>query len=1273
MKRVLTVVLCLVLALSCVGMLSACNNGHTHKFAAEWSSDGTNHWHECTCGEKSDVAAHTEQVVPAVGASCTQTGLTEGKKCSVCDRVLNAQTTVGMLDHDFTGEWKKNENGHWRVCQNEGCDETSTPAQHELNNANRCTVCDYQGKLEFSQVDEATWAAAFGALADITDFTVRKEKFSDGEMEELLFAEIVSNQAHVILYDEWYDMEQYVIYHEVGATVYHKMGGIWTSWFNEELEIQAIIDNSLEDCLTVIGSLQIADSFSEFAFNQETGEYTWEINQNGWGTFTVRFVGNSLYYAHVTLGSVEDGDYYEYTLDKVGNTSFEIEPLHKHKFSTEWSSNNVYHWHEATCHDGEIDVKVAHTWGTDNKCTVCGHSKPDTSIPTVDEETFAKALELKNLSNWSLTCTSDKGMEAYKRAGNVLLIVSEYASQLVEIDEDGAIWLYIEISDGVWEKLDASEYEEIAEYLNYVDFFLYGFDVLADFWDDFTLNTDKYVAEGLEFRLDNFLIGKEFTNATVELVFNYGEVVSIKITEIDNNEEKFTVTLNKLGSTVIDVPNATPHEHSWSWIIYDDEHARECPVCYMWESGDHDYDNDGVCTVCGAMNHEHNFNKWIPSRNDIEWHSLVCEECGVQSTGSDSSRQHIYTEADPDHCVACGAARHTHQWTVTVSGELNYHTLYCSDCGERHAVECEFDGADPDHCSVCGKERHYHQYNVAFCDEIEHDVWCHICNSGTGGYHKWNEENKCEICGYDRHFHSIDNSDQDGESHFGYCEECGNFIQNEKHVWDESNTYCIVCGRAYHTHSFTVDPENNYYYFHYIVCTTCGYSDTEEHRFNSAGICVVCNEPEHKHVYNQWIPNDWNTEYHEMGCECGQFGYVRAKHTFNEHNICEVCGYERHVHTWVIWFISETQHSISCTSCGDSIWDEHKFVGDVCDVCHALNHDHIYDRWAPSSNPNRHIWSCECGVMQGDNIYDALLEPHDIDEETGRCRDCNAEAHEHHIYWFDGDDYTHYGQCHECGEDIYGEHEWGDDEVTCDMCGYIRHVHDFQLYKQDAECHYWRCDCGEEESDYHDFEETDELCSVCQAQNHGHSVDHYIDNSYNYATHFAVCECGVMIEEEHYFGEDDDLETCERCHAERHHHHWVYTHSYDQYAHTVYCPGCGTYDWQDHQFGEDHFCTMCEYEEHEHNYVVEDTDFFGHIKRCTVCQFTEWQEHSFDEDPDVCDDCGAPRHIHEVESWNEFNDDRHQGFCQTEEEWVYEEHSFGDGDICEDCGYSRNN
>ncbi|MGN1308090.1 MAG: CAP domain-containing protein, partial [Faecousia sp.] len=60
----------------------------------------------CNAFETREIAAtgHTEVVDPAVAATCTQAGKTEGKHCSACNTVLVAQETVDALGHDF-GEW----------------------------------------------------------------------------------------------------------------------------------------------------------------------------------------------------------------------------------------------------------------------------------------------------------------------------------------------------------------------------------------------------------------------------------------------------------------------------------------------------------------------------------------------------------------------------------------------------------------------------------------------------------------------------------------------------------------------------------------------------------------------------------------------------------------------------------------------------------------------------------------------------------------------------------------------------------------------------------------------------------------------------------------------------------------------------------------------------------------------------------------------------------------------------------------------------------------
>ncbi|MBQ6862853.1 MAG: leucine-rich repeat domain-containing protein [Clostridia bacterium] len=44
---------------------------------------------------------HTEETIPAVFPTCTETGLTAGKKCSVCDEILVEQKIVDAKGHDY--------------------------------------------------------------------------------------------------------------------------------------------------------------------------------------------------------------------------------------------------------------------------------------------------------------------------------------------------------------------------------------------------------------------------------------------------------------------------------------------------------------------------------------------------------------------------------------------------------------------------------------------------------------------------------------------------------------------------------------------------------------------------------------------------------------------------------------------------------------------------------------------------------------------------------------------------------------------------------------------------------------------------------------------------------------------------------------------------------------------------------------------------------------------------------------------------------------------
>ena len=105
---------------------------HTHSYGTEWKYDDANHWHECECGDKADIAAHSaSEWIVDTAATETADGA-KHKECTVCKKVLETApipATGSTHTHSYGTEWKYDGTNHWHECE---CDDKADTAAHSF-------------------------------------------------------------------------------------------------------------------------------------------------------------------------------------------------------------------------------------------------------------------------------------------------------------------------------------------------------------------------------------------------------------------------------------------------------------------------------------------------------------------------------------------------------------------------------------------------------------------------------------------------------------------------------------------------------------------------------------------------------------------------------------------------------------------------------------------------------------------------------------------------------------------------------------------------------------------------------------------------------------------------------------------------------------------------------------------------------------------------------------------------------------------------------------
>ena len=140
-------------------MLTPLGASHTHTYGTEWKFDAYKHWHECSCGAKSEEAAHTAgEWIIDTPATATTSG-TKHKECTVCGYTMTTETIPatggGEHTHNYSSDWKSDSINHWKECS---CGDKADVAAHSFkwvvdkeatatkkgSKHEECKVCGYQ-------------------------------------------------------------------------------------------------------------------------------------------------------------------------------------------------------------------------------------------------------------------------------------------------------------------------------------------------------------------------------------------------------------------------------------------------------------------------------------------------------------------------------------------------------------------------------------------------------------------------------------------------------------------------------------------------------------------------------------------------------------------------------------------------------------------------------------------------------------------------------------------------------------------------------------------------------------------------------------------------------------------------------------------------------------------------------------------------------------------------------------------------------------------------